>query len=129
MSARAAILDASALLAFLFDEPGAEPVAEVLDRASISTVNWVEVAQHSRDRGNDVRDARERLTKAGLQIVPLSVEDAEGAAELRGATRKLGLSLADRCCLAFARRAGLPALTADGAWRDARLDAEVILIR
>jgi ribonuclease VapC len=129
MSVRTAILDASALLAFLFDEPGAEPVAEVLDRASISTVNWVEVAQHSRDRGNDVLDARERLTKAGLQIVPLSVEDAEGAAELRGATRKLGLSLADLCCLAFARRTGLPVLTADSAWRDAESGAEVVLIR
>jgi ribonuclease VapC len=129
VSARTAILDASALLAFLFDEPGAEPVAEVLDQASILTVNWVEVAQHSRERGNDMRDARERLTKAGLQIVPLSVEDAEGAAELRGATRRLGLSLADRCCLAFARRTGLPALTADGAWRSVKFDGEVVLIR
>lgn len=44
-------------------------------------------------------------------------------------TRQLGLSLADRACLALARQLSLPVLTADHAWAEAALELEVKLIR
>lgn len=129
MTERGAVIDASALLAFLFDEPGADLVAGVLDRSAISTVNWVEVCQRSRERGADVVPARERLVGVGMEIVPLSVVDAELAAELRTRTRDLGLSLADRCCLALGHRSGLRVLTADAAWAAADVGVDVVVVR
>jgi ribonuclease VapC len=128
MTARSAVLDASALLAFLFNEPGADSVAEVLGSASISTVNWAEVYQHAHRHG-DMPRVRALLERIGLEIAPLSAGDAELAGELREPTRHLGLSLADRCCLALAIRAGVPVLTADSQWPRAELGAEIVLIR
>ncbi len=125
-----AVLDASALLAFLFDEPGADPTAAVLSRAAISTVNWAEVVQHVIRLGaRDPHHARDDLIDAGLEIVPFSVADAELTAVWREPTRALGLSLADRACLALAHRAGRPALTADRSWSDVDLGVDVTLIR
>ncbi len=51
------------------------------------------------------------------------------SADLRSATRAHGLSLGDRACLALARSAGLPVLTADREWRGVGLDMEIELIR
>jgi len=39
------ILDASALLALLQNEPGAEKVASVIGQSKMSSVNWSEVIQ------------------------------------------------------------------------------------
>jgi PIN domain nuclease of toxin-antitoxin system len=44
-------------------------------------------------------------------------------------TEPQGLSLADRACLVLAARLGVPALTSDGAWADADVEAEVVLVR
>jgi PIN domain nuclease of toxin-antitoxin system len=124
-----AIIDASALLAFLFDEPGADRTADVLHRAAISTVNWTEVVQHVLGRGGTTTATRDDLLDAGLQIVPFSIDDAELAAAWREPTRALGLSLADRACLALAYRADRPALTANRSWRAVDLGVEVDVIR
>ena len=124
-----AILDASALLAFLFDEPGADRAADVLSRAAISTINWAEVVQRVIARGGNATPARDDLLDAGLELVPVSIGDAELAAVWQAPTRRLGLSLADRACLALAHRTGLPALTADRSWRDIDLGVDVEIIR
>lgn len=124
-----AVLDASALLAFLFDEPGADRAADVLHRAAISAVNWAEVVQHVLGHGGTTTPARDDLLDAGLQIVPFSIDDAEIAAAWREPTRPLGLSLADRACLALAHRLGRPALTADRSWREVDLDVSIDVIR
>jgi ribonuclease VapC len=126
------VLDASALLAFLRDEPGADVVAEVLDvwivsggppAAIVSTVNWVEVAE----RVADPRVLDDLASTVGL--VPLDRLVAEAAGGLRAVTRPLGLSLADRVCLALGKARGVPVLTADTAWGDADVGVEVRLIR
>ncbi|MBA2460342.1 MAG: type II toxin-antitoxin system VapC family toxin [Actinobacteria bacterium] len=122
-------MDASALLALLHSEPGAEVAEEALEQAAISTVNWSEVYQRWVTRGVDVAGLRADVEALGLEIVPLTVEDAEQAAELWSRTRQLGLSLGDRACLALARRLGLPALTADRAWLDLDVGVEVQAIR
>jgi ribonuclease VapC len=123
------VLDASAVLAFLFEEPGAATVQDAIGRSLISTVNWAEVAQACIGRDADPIAARTALTAVGLELVPLDVTDAEAAAAMRTATRASGLSLADRCCLAVAARHRLPALTADFAWADVATPAKVVLIR
>ena len=117
------ILDASALLALLFDEPGAERVMEHLETASISSVNWSEVGARLADRGADARAIMAELGETSLEIVPFARADAEAAAALRTGTRHLGLSLGDRACLALAQRMGGPALTSDRSW--AQLDIGV----
>lgn len=110
------MLDASALLALLQDEPGAEVVEPRLDASIISAVNWSEVAQKSLDRGVEVGGLREDLGALGLEIVPFTTDDAEATAALRGSTAHLGLSLADRACLALAGRLRTEAFTTDRSW-------------
>lgn len=97
-------------------------------RASISAVNWGEVAQRvveEHPAAAALDDARVRLEAVGLTIEPHLREDADAAARLRSATRHLGLSLADRCCLALALRLDLPALTADRVWSTLPSDLHV----
>lgn len=121
------ILDASALLAWLQDEPGAEIVEEVLSDAGISSLNWSEFYQKSLAHGVDVRDLRSDLEAVGLLVVPFDVEDAERAATLWQAGN--GLSLADRACLALGVRQGIPVWTCDRAWEQAVQGVDVRVLR
>lgn len=123
------VLDASALLAVVLSEPGAERVADSLDDALISSVNLAETAAVLMDAGIPSARVRGRLSQLAFTTVPFEEEDAFLAAELRPLTRTLGLSLGDRACLALARRGGLPALTADRAWAELDVGVEVRLIR
>lgn len=123
------VLDASALLALLHSESGADAVESAIEHAAISTVNWSEVCQRSIAHDVDVSDLRADTEALGLQIVPFTVEDAEQAAELWRVTRHVGLSLGDRACLGLARRLERPALTADRAWLDVELGVEIQTIR
>lgn len=129
------MLDASALLAVLHREEG-EPV--ILDAiaagAAIGVVNLAEVLTKLVEDGRDPQSALAELRKTknpgrALTIEPLTTPDCVAAAHLRPATRPQGLSLADRACLVLAKRLGVPALTADRAWADAEVEAEVTLIR
>jgi PIN domain nuclease of toxin-antitoxin system len=117
VSDAASVLDASALLAFMFDEPGAAIVEQALaDGAFISAVNWAEVLT---EIGRPVHDDAQRLMRLlgdALTIHPLTAEDGPAIAALRSITRSIGLSLGDRACLALAHRLGLPALTTDRSW-------------
>ena len=123
------VVDASALLALLHAEPGAASVEEVVEHAAISTVNWSEVCQRSLVRGVDVAGLRSDVGALGLEIVAFTVDDAEQAARFSPQTRRLGLSLGDRACLALARRLEMPALTADRSWLDLNLDVQIEAIR
>lgn len=109
-------LDASALLAYLHDEPGADKVDAVIGDSLISTVNWSEVVQKSLSRGIATEGLREDIEILGVSIEIFTLEDAECAASLWSITRTFGLSLGDRACLAFAIRKQVPVLTADRAW-------------
>jgi ribonuclease VapC len=129
------VLDASAFLAYLHGEAGAEVVAAALAQgAAISIVNLTEVLSKLAEVGRDPEEALMRMRGAGLldgllTIFPLIEQDALRAAAWRPLTRELGLSLGDRCCLALAQRLGLPALTADRSWATADLRVAVTLIR
>ncbi|WP_086820805.1 type II toxin-antitoxin system VapC family toxin [Allokutzneria sp. NRRL B-24872] len=122
------VLDASAVLALLYREPGQEVVRELLDGSRISTVNWSEVVQKLTQRGSSP-DIATYLLALGVAVEPFTQDDAELAAALYSRTKQSGLSLGDRACLALAARLNAPALTADKAWAAADTDVEVRLIR
>lgn len=108
------VIDSSAVLAYLQDEPGSDTVrTALLDGAAISAANWSEVAQKVR-RADAWEVARALLLSFPLQIVPVTVDDAEAAAALWMPGSPL--SLADRLCLALGARLQLPVLSADRAW-------------
>jgi ribonuclease VapC len=131
----AAVLDASALMAVLHDEIGADVAAEAIaNGAAISVVNWAEVLTKLAERGRDPEQAASETRKAegskrALAIEPLTAADCVVVARLRLTTRAQGLSLADRACLALAERLAVPAITADREWAKADIDADIQLIR
>ncbi len=123
------VLDASALIAALEEEPGGERVEPLMRAAMITTVNLCEVLQRAALRGVNAEAEQRDLLELGIDVVSFDPGLATAAAELLPLTRSAGLSLADRSCLALAQRLGLPALTADRAWGDLLIDVEVRLIR
>ena len=125
------VLDASALIALLRDEPGASKVAGALQSARMSAVNYAEVVSHFIRFGMPERDVDAMLDPLPVQLVPVDKGLAQVAGRLRAVTAEAGLSLGDRFCLALALRDGLPAWTADKVWRtiaDAT-KVKVVLIR
>jgi PIN domain nuclease of toxin-antitoxin system len=122
------LLDASAVLAFLQDEPGQDEVAWHVESSVIAAPNWAEVVQKVRSHpGSATLEVLSGLLAVGLEIEPLWPDDATRAGEIWEICPTL--SLADRCCLAVAERMEVPVLTADAAWADCGLDIEVRVIR
>ena len=124
------VLDASALIAFLFDEVGADRVQQAIeDSALINSVNLAEVASKLVDFGYDDSNIKPTLAIANLTVVDLDTDLAIGIGLLRRLTRSVGLSLGDRACLALAQSLELPALTADRNWANLNLGIEIELCR
>jgi ribonuclease VapC len=122
-------------MAVLHGEDGASVIIEAIGKgAAVSVVNWAEVLSKLAEAGKDPEVAAAELRRAegsrrALSIEPLTAADCVAVARLRPVTRRQGLSLADRACLALAERFDVPALTADRKWLEADVAAEVQLIR
>lgn len=124
------VLDASALLAFLFRETGHEIVSKHINDACISTVNMSEVIGRFVRDGIDPAPLVEKLLESSIQTIPFTFTHAIYAARLLRQTSRYGLSLGDRACLGLAQERALAVLTADAAWeRLSEVDVEVMLIR
>jgi PIN domain nuclease of toxin-antitoxin system len=124
-----AIIDASALLALINGEDGADVVAGVIEHSAITAANLSEVVAVLQQRG--VPDMAIRALVADLKLDTLDVDGplAMDAGLLRRATQSLGLSLGDRLCLAVAERERLPVYTADRAWAGLDIGVEIRMIR
>jgi ribonuclease VapC len=125
----AVVLDASAVLALYCDEPGAELVRPTLPGGLLSAVNYTEVIGKCLDRGEAMGDVLRKIAAMGVQIVAHDLLLAQRTGELRPLTRCIGLSLADRACLALAERERMPILTADRSWTSLELGIDIRLIR
>ena len=114
------VLDASALLALLRCEPGADQVEAVRPSACISAVNLAETFGKMVEHGKPLEATVAQITRLRLTVVPFDEVQAGLAASIWRPARVIGLSFGDRACLALALSRGLPVLTADRAW--AKLD-------
>lgn len=123
------VLDSSAVLALLLDEPGADVVQDALNGGVLSNVNLAEVLAKLTDRGQEIDGLADDLRAAGLHLEPISRLDAEKSAELRRRDHSRTLSVGDRCCLALGWRLGRPVLTADRSWAQMQLPTPVTVIR
>jgi ribonuclease VapC len=121
------VLDASAVLAWLHQEPGADAAFRHFDGGMISSVNWSEVLQKVRAIGADPVVTGSRLERLGLIVHSATRGDATLAA--RYWSPRSPLSLADRFCLALAYRSDVPAVTAERAWANLDIGVDVEVIR
>ena len=112
------VLDASALLALLLDEPGGEKVTAALDGALLCAVNLAEIVTYYAKLGASQPDIEALLRPLPITVVPAEPALSYDAGMLRLITLPGGLSLGDRYCLALAKREGVPALTAERRWPD-----------
>lgn len=123
------VLDASAVLALLLEEPGADHVASERGRAAMTTVNACEVIERLAANGLSPARALQMLGALELDMADFTLELAAVAARLKAETRAAGLSLGDRACLALALRENVPVLTADREWAKVNIGVEIRLIR
>lgn len=115
------ILDSSAILAVLHRESGAEKAIEFFADSIVSSVNAAEVLTKLVEKSNDIEKAAEAFELLQLTVVEFDVAQATKAAELRRLTKRFGLSLGDRCCLALAILSEATAVTADRSWKKFKL--------
>lgn len=125
-----AVLDASAVLALVLDEPGANRVRQIVNQSAIITINLAEVAAVLARGGLLETDIRDLLGAIPAEVVDFDQELAYATAMLAPITRQAGLSLGERACLALARRLNVKAMTTDRAWATvssaARVSVELI---
>lgn len=123
------VLDSSAILAVIQNEPGQEKVLPVLHGALISTVNLAEVATRIARGGAPQAVIEAAIHKLPVQPCDFSYEHVVFAGFMEQQTRAKGLSLGDRICLTLAIHNNVPVMTTDRAWSEIELPIEVQLIR
>ena len=127
MSATTVVLDASAVLALLQEEEGADEVEGLLDGASMACVNLSEVIQKAEQHGVETEGLEYDLEALGIEFRDFGMSMARPTAELWSPGS--GLSIGDRACLALAQTIDAPAVTTDGRWVEAIPSIDVWLIR
>lgn len=123
------VLDSSAILAFLQQEPGADVVTKLLHQAIASAVNVAEVQSKLIRDGMPAEEAKIAVERCLPTIEPFDSEQASVAAALILPTQKLALSLGDRACLALGLAMKAPVYTADRAWAQLQVGVTIHLVR
>ena len=124
------VLDASAVLALLNNESGADKLTpELLNDAICSTVNLAEVQTKLVSAGGSPDEAWEDTLSPIREAAPFTDEQARIAGSLVAQTRAFGLSLGDRACLALGLALKAPVYTADKSWKKLKLGLRIHVIR
>ena len=123
------VLDASALLALLNNEAGAQRVKDILSQSVISAVNLCETVGKLMNAGMTLDDARTSVELINLDVIPFDAESAYKAGALIVETKKFGLSLGDRVCLATGQMLNNRVVTAEHLWSKLKIRVTVELIR
>jgi ribonuclease VapC len=124
------VFDASAILALLLEEPGAEKLTdEIIDDAVASTVNLAEVQTKLVLRGYDRDEAWEDALDQVTAVEPFTSEQAKIAGSLVANAAQFGLSLGDRSCLALAIALNAEVYTAEKLWKNLKLGVPIHVIR
>ena len=123
------ILDASAILTLLNQEPGADIVQQALPDAKVSSVNLAEVVTRLNLIGMQTEVIQETLSLLSLDVIPFDEEQALQTGILASQTKSSGLSLGDRACIALGIITNNPVLTADQAWQHLTLPVTIKLLR
>jgi PIN domain nuclease of toxin-antitoxin system len=116
-----AVLDASAVLALIRDEPGGDKVIEHIGRAAISAVNLHEIVKELFASGLEEPVIRELLGELRLDVRAHDTAAAYAAAALHEQTKQFGRGLGDKACMALALSLDVPALTTDTEWRKVKV--------
>ena len=124
------VLDASALMSLVNDEPGSLVVQQHLRKASISSVNFAEVLSKMVEFGVPAIEAKSVLDYFNLEVIPFTEAQVLGVSLLRLSTKPQGLSLADRVCLNLGKTLKVPVLTGDKIWKEVQdPELDILLIR
>jgi ribonuclease VapC len=124
------VLDASAILAVINDEPGAEKLSPAILASAVGgTVNLAEVQTKLVSRGWTSAQAWEDATSPVREVLSFDEAQARIAGDLVAETRHLGLSLGDRACLALGMALKIPVYTAEKAWKKLKVGVKIHVIR
>jgi PIN domain nuclease of toxin-antitoxin system len=123
------VVDASAIIASIRDEPGGRQAASRARGARVSAVNYSEVIAWLAERGSTVEDAEAVIGAFDLTVERFDQARAMAAGVLAAKTRGRNISFGDRACLALALELGMPVMTGDRAWRALDIGVEVRLFR
>lgn len=127
--AKNAVLDSSAVLAVIFNEPGGDKVVDLLQGGLLSTVNLAEIHTRLLLDGRPADFAWNRILSLGCEICFFDDEQARLAAEMISVTKPYGLSLGDRACLALGLQRKATVYTTDQVWKRLNLGIEIEVIR
>ncbi|EAZ90585.1 type II toxin-antitoxin system VapC family toxin [Crocosphaera chwakensis] len=123
------VLDASAVLALLNQEPGNNRVSEILGESVISAINLSEVIAKLIEKNVSKPDIKLVLSYLNLEVISFDEPLALFCAHLRPLTRDLGLSLGDRACLGLAQQLNFTAVTTDKAWGQLNMGISIEVVR
>ena len=125
------LLDASAVLALIGNEPGADRVLPLLAWSSITAVNLAEVVKKLRERGVPLEEVAATVSdlQIPLEAGPANLQQAIQLGDLAASGRAFGLSMGDSVCLAVAAWSGLTAVTTEQRWAEALPATKILTIR
>lgn len=124
------VLNSSAVLTVLRNEPGADKVESYAGRAAISAVNLHEVIKEMLREGASLEATRGVLDELGIELHPHGEDDAYAGAALYEQTKRYGRGLGDRSCMALGLKLNVPVLTTDREWEKVQVEGlEIVRLR
>lgn len=110
------VIDASAILAYLQNEAGADKVEEALEGGVVSALTLTEVLGKLVGKGVPADQAEADVLALDLEVVEYGLELAKAAAYFYVRRKPYNLSLGDCAVLALGEHLGLPILTGEQDW-------------